>query len=51
VSELGATYVPPPDYLQSIVDDYRMRWIPNNLLPDSYMQRKQEMEFFRQHAS
>ena len=51
VSELGAKYVPPSDYLQSIVDDYRMRWIPNNLVPDSYRQRKQEMEFFRQRTS
>ena len=48
VSELSATYVPPSDYLQSIVDDYRIRWIPNNLVPDSYRQRKQEIEFFSQ---
>ena len=45
VSEHGATYVPPLDYLQSIVDDYRMRWIPNNLVPDSYRQRNLELEF------
>ena len=51
VSELSATYVPPSDYLQSIVDDYRIRWIPNNLVPDSYRQRKQEMEFFSQRKS
>ena len=51
VSQLGATYVPPLDYLQSIVDDYRMRWVPNNLVPDSYRQREQETEFLSQRSS
>jgi nucleoside-diphosphate-sugar epimerase len=51
VSQLGATYVPPLDYLQSIVDDYRMRWVPNNLVLDSYRQREQETEFLSQRSS
>jgi nucleoside-diphosphate-sugar epimerase len=38
-------YTPPPAYLPSIVTDYRSRWAQLGLVPDSYRQRKAEIEF------
>jgi hypothetical protein len=47
VSELNAEYTSPADYLPSIVEDYRRRWIPSGLVPDSYRQREKELNFAR----
>jgi nucleoside-diphosphate-sugar epimerase len=47
VSELNAEYTSPADYLPSIVGDYRRRWIPSGLVPDSYRQREKEINFTR----
>jgi nucleoside-diphosphate-sugar epimerase len=47
VSELNAEYTSPADYLPSIVGDYRRRWIPSGLVPDSYRQREKELNFAR----
>jgi nucleoside-diphosphate-sugar epimerase len=47
VSELGAKYTSPADYLPSIVEDYRRRWMSSGLVPDSYRQREKELSFAR----
>ena len=44
VAELDAEYIPPAEYLPSIVDDYRRRWITSGMIPDSYRQRNAELE-------
>jgi len=38
-------YSAPAAYLPSIVADYRSRWAQLGLVPDSYRQRKAEIEF------
>jgi len=45
VNELNARYTSPAEYLPSIVEDYRRRWIPSGLVPDSYRQRQAEIDF------
>lgn len=45
ISELKAHYTSPAEYLPSIVEDYRQRWIKSGLIPDSYMQRQAELHF------
>ena len=44
-STLGAEFSPPSRYLPSIVSDYRGRWKPNGIVPDSYRQREAELRF------
>jgi nucleoside-diphosphate-sugar epimerase len=45
VSELNARYTSPAEYLPSIVEDYRRRWIQSGLVPDSYRRRQAEIDF------
>jgi nucleoside-diphosphate-sugar epimerase len=45
ISELDARYTSPAEYLPSIVEDYRQRWISSGLMPDSYMHRQREIDF------
>lgn len=40
-------YSAPAAYLPSIVADYRSRWAQLGLMPDSYRQRKAEIEFLQ----
>jgi nucleoside-diphosphate-sugar epimerase len=47
VRELNAEYTSPADYLPSIVEDYRRRWVSSGLVPDSYRQREKEVIFAR----
>lgn len=44
VTELGAVYTSPQDYLPSIVDDFRRRWMASGMVPDSYRQRERELK-------
>lgn len=44
-SILDAEFSAPSSYLPSIVADYRDRWIGNAMVPDSYRQRKAELDF------
>jgi nucleoside-diphosphate-sugar epimerase len=46
-AELGIEYTSPADYLPSIVEDYRRRWVTSGLVPDSYRQREKEVIFAR----
>ena len=45
ISELKAQYTSPAEYLPSIVEDYRQRWMKSGLIPGSYMQRQAELDF------
>ena len=45
ITELGADYTPPVEYLSSIALDYRRRWQTLGLIPDSYRQREAEINF------
>ena len=45
ISELNAGYTSPAEYLPSIVEDYRQRWMKSGLIPDSYVQRQAEIDF------
>jgi hypothetical protein len=50
VSTFGCEFSAPATYLPSIVADYRDRWIANAIIPDSYRQRKAELDFLRLRA-
>jgi nucleoside-diphosphate-sugar epimerase len=47
LAELDADYTPPSEYLPSIIEDYRRRWINAGMVPDSYRQRDTEIETAR----
>lgn len=47
VSELGAQYTSPLEYLPSIALDYARRWTTSGMVPDSYRQRARELDFAR----
>lgn len=41
----GIQYTSPEQYLPSIASDYRSRWAQLGVVPDSYVQRKAELDF------
>ena len=43
VMELGASYTAPEDYLRALVEDYRNRWVRNDLIPVGLELRQKEI--------
>ena len=43
ISELGAKYTAPEDYLRALVDDYKSRWVKNDLIPVGLEHRQREI--------
>ncbi len=43
IAELGAQYTAPEDYLRALVDDYRTRWMREDLVPIGLEQRQKEV--------
>ena len=43
VMELGANYTAPEDYLRALVEDYRKRWVRNDLIPVGLELRQKEI--------
>ncbi len=43
IAELGATYTAPEDYLRALVDDYRTRWVREDMVPIGLEQRQKEV--------